>query len=126
MADHDVCGRDQSHALAAVREHAARQSDVIADLVMRVDELAREAGRREGEAEMLRRQLTLAQANNHQRNLQLDALHFVWCSGGCSRGVHRFTGGELTEELVAEAERNTKRMRERLTNRLARARRAQG
>ena len=40
-----------------LRDHAAAQSDAIADLVMRNDELAREAGRRAGEAEELRRQV---------------------------------------------------------------------
>ena len=64
----------------------------------------------------LKRQLTFAQANNHRRNLQLDALHFVWCNGGCAGGVHRYTDGEVTEELVAEAERNTARLRDWLAN----------
>ena len=47
----------------------------------------------------------------HRKNLELDALHFVWCDGGCPSGVHRFDHGELTEEIVVEAERNTKRLR---------------
>lgn len=46
-----------------------------------------------------------------QRNLDLDALHFVWCDGGCYSGVHRFSDTKLTEEMIKRAERNTKRLR---------------
>lgn len=46
-----------------------------------------------------------------QRNKDLDAMHFVWCSGGCTRGVHRHSDVRLTEELIQIAERNTKRLR---------------
>lgn len=45
------------------------------------------------------------------KNLQLDALHHVWCTG-CDEGCHRHSEGELTEELVATAEREVARMRE--------------
>ena len=47
-----------------------------------------------------------------RKNLQLDALHYVWCSGACEGGSHRH-GGELTREIVEEAERNTRRLRAR-------------
>lgn len=57
------------------------------------------------------RQLKQATANNERRNRQLDALQFVWCNGGCAGGVNRFTGAVLTEEMVIEAERNTRRLR---------------
>jgi hypothetical protein len=48
-----------------------------------------------------------------RKNRELDALHLVWCDGGCPRGVHRWQGEEIlvTGELVAAAERNTKRLR---------------
>jgi hypothetical protein len=46
-----------------------------------------------------------------RKNLELDALHFVWCDGGCADGVHRWDHGVLTEAIVAEAERNTARLR---------------
>jgi hypothetical protein len=58
------------------------------------------------------------------RDMQLDALLMVWCSGGCGGGVLRWapsvTTGlarwwhrrpEVTEEIVAFAELNTKRLR---------------
>ena len=52
---------------------------------------------------------------------RLDALLWVWCSGGCASGVLRWLvpedqqwwrqRGEVTEEIVALAESNTKRLR---------------
>lgn len=48
-----------------------------------------------------------------RKNRLLDALHVVWCDGGCASGVHRFQGADVlvTEELVQAAERNTGRLR---------------
>ena len=86
------------------------------------------AARAEGAAEAerensgLRRQLGFKDEALHRKNLELDALHFVWCDGGCASGVHRF--GEhpaLTEEIVAEAERNAVRLRRWLSNAQARS-----
>lgn len=61
----------------------------------------------------LRRQLTAARLAAERRNRDLDALHLVWCDGGCPSGVHRYQGEEIlvTEDLVAAAERNTVRLR---------------
>jgi hypothetical protein len=49
-----------------------------------------------------------------EKNLLLDALHVVWCNGGCPRGVHRFQDKDVlvTEQLVSAAERNTARLRQ--------------
>lgn len=58
----------------------------------------------------LRRELTIQSENNHKRNMQLDALHFVWCDGGCETGVSRWTKEKITPEIVAEAIRNTARL----------------
>lgn len=58
------------------------------------------------------RQITLLQESLRARNLDLDAMHFVWCDGGCPGGVHRFhTDLVLTEDMVERAERNAKRLR---------------
>ena len=46
----------------------------------------------------------------HKKNLQLDALHYVWCSGGCLNGVHKFTPGNITAEIVDLAVKNTSRL----------------
>ena len=40
--------------------------------------------------EVLRRQIGMALYNNHRRNVELDALHYVWCDGGCEGGTHRY------------------------------------
>lgn len=58
----------------------------------------------------LRRQITIAIENNHERNLELDALHYVWCDGGCKYGAHRWTKEALTAETVRLAVRNTLRL----------------
>lgn len=47
----------------------------------------------------------------HRKNVELDALHMVWCDGGCPGGVHRWTSEVITPEIVEAAERNTKRLR---------------
>ena len=63
------------------------------------------------ERDKLKRELTLAYRNNHKRNLELDALHYVWCDGGCETGVHRFEHkGPLTLEIVNAAIQNTERV----------------
>lgn len=62
-----------------------------------------------------RHQLRVQQNCLERKSRALDAMWWVWCSGGCSGGVDRYRPeGEpprLTEEIVAEAERNTKRLR---------------
>ena len=59
----------------------------------------------------LARQITYLVEALARKNRDLDALHFVWCSGGCPDGVHRFSDVRLTEEMIQRAERNTKRLR---------------
>lgn len=78
-------------------------------------------GMRMDEVERLKRELSMAQENNHARNVELDALHYVWCDGGCEGGIHRF--GEhppLTAEIVAAAIRNAERLRRWYVNRRGR------
>lgn len=58
------------------------------------------------------RQITLLQESLRQRNLDLDAMSFVWCDGGCPGGVHRFSpDAVLTEEMILRAERSVRRLR---------------
>lgn len=64
--------------------------------------------------ERIRRQafeITNMRAVLERKNRELDALHYVWCDGGCPGGVHRWTDGKITKELVEAAERNTRRLR---------------
>jgi hypothetical protein len=49
------------------------------------------------------------------RNKQLEALHVVWCNGGCRGGVGCMD--QIDEAKVLEAERNVKRIREWWTRR---------
>lgn len=74
-----------------------------------------------GEIERLKRELTFACRNNEKRNKELDALHYVWCSGGCEGGAHRWTDQPLTEEIVSIALRNTQRLIQHFRNRKCRA-----
>jgi len=76
------------------------------------------------ECKELRRQLTIQREANHARNIEMDALHFVWCDGGCEGGVHRWTKKELTMEIVEAAEKNTRRLRDWYENHAADQRRA--
>lgn len=88
-----------------------------AELRVQNDDLNAECAALKKELVIVRRELSYAQDNNHKRNVELDTLHYVWCNGGCAGGVHRFgEHPELTEEIVAAAERNTKRLRQWLSN----------
>jgi hypothetical protein len=59
----------------------------------------------------LRREVTIAQEAARRRNLEIDALHYVWCDGGCASGTHRFEHRQpLSEEIVELAVRNTDRL----------------
>jgi hypothetical protein len=64
------------------------------------------------EIETLRRELRKMQIAIERKNRELDALHYVWCDGGCETGTHRWSEPTITEEVVQEAERNTKRLRQ--------------
>jgi hypothetical protein len=59
----------------------------------------------------LRRNVREMQVVAERKNRELDALHMVWCDGGCAGGVHRWTDVKVTRELVETAERNTRRLK---------------
>lgn len=44
------------------------------------------------------------------KNRALDALHYVWCSGGCSSGVHRYQEEPPDAKTVAEGLHNAGRL----------------
>ena len=50
-----------------------------------------------------------APQNNRQRNLEMDALHYVWCDGDYM-AVHRWSEGEITQAIVDLAKHNTARL----------------
>lgn len=68
----------------------------------------------------LRRQIGFKDETLARKNRELDALHYVWCDGGCDGGVHRWQDAPMTEEIIADAERNTRRLRAWWINHLAR------
>jgi hypothetical protein len=72
----------------------------------------------EAEVTRLKRELTYAYRNNHTRNVELDALNYVWCDGGCASGTHRWTKNDMTAETVRLAVRNTQRLVSWWNNRL--------
>ena len=113
----DVCG-------VTLTEAAERKLDLSYPAVAKVV-----AGLRAPETEKQKRLLILEKRIHEQRrqlefqiealkdrNLALDAMHYVWCSGGCYGGTHQKNHTHpllpITEELVQEAERNTRRLRE--------------
>lgn len=83
------------------------------DVMNTLDQLWKERIELQKRVESQRKELSHVNEQNRRRTLELDALHFVWCDGGCEGGVHRWQeeGPEgLTEEIVKEAEHNTKRL----------------
>lgn len=66
--------------------------------------------------ERLKQQILKFEGVLHAQNIKLDALHWVWCSGGCQGGTNRWVLGELTEEKLKTAEYAVKRMRESFSN----------
>jgi SMC interacting uncharacterized protein involved in chromosome segregation len=106
----------------AARAHLASVIDLPHDGVHDDERIARlrtENARLAEQVKALKREVTEARRNNEERNRELDALHYVWCDGGCKGGAHRYCGrpDDITEEIVAAAERNTMRLRRWFVNR---------
>ncbi len=73
----------------------------------------------------LKQQVTVLREAQEDRNRQLKATKLiVYCSGGCPGGVP--DKDYITEEVVAEAERNTVRLRKWWENRKFRLKRQNG
>lgn len=109
-----------------LEESAARHRRELALLkpTDRENELLAQNKTLEDQARLLRRELSIACEGNHQRNVELDALHAVWCDGGCAGGVHRFDKlGEkaLSEEIVVAGEKAIARLRSWWENHKAKA-----
>lgn len=124
MALYNLASAAHDRLKEAARTHLAAVRDLPHDGIHddeRIVALRNENERLRDQAKKSKRQVAAAMQNNETRNRQLDALHLVWCDGGCGGGVHRYCGSkeDITEELVAEAERNTRRLRSWLVNRTA-------
>ena len=110
---------------AAAEAHLASVLDLFNDGVhddARIAKLRAETVRLMDQVRKLKRELTQARENNEARNRELDALHYIWCDGGCQGGAHRYCGSpnDITEEVVKSAERNTMRLRRWFVNRESR------
>jgi len=88
-----------------------------------VTETALENERLRAKVAMLRHEVNEMRLSAERRNRDLDALHLVWCDGGCTGGVHRYCGKpeDVTEAVVEAAEANTERLRRWWDARQARA-----
>lgn len=51
----------------------------------------------------LKQSLSNLQESAREKNLELDALHHVWCTGLCGGGQHRYTPNDLTPEMLRSA-----------------------
>ena len=71
-----------------------------------------ECVRLQAQVKKLKQDVTQKREALERKNRELDALHYVWCDGGCEGGAHRYTTteGEVTETVVREAVRNTNRL----------------
>jgi len=74
------------------------------------EHLALEIGKARNQISKLKQEITSQRENNHQRNLELDAMHYIWCDGGCGGGAHRFTENNLDQGVIDAAIRNTSRL----------------
>lgn len=99
---------------ASLAFHGALSTEGKSVLAMRVEnERLRE------QVSLLKRELRERQISAERRNKDLDALHLVWCNGGCGGGVHRYCGSpdDVTEEVVQLAEHHVQRLRTWFENR---------
>jgi hypothetical protein len=89
-----------------------RTDDIEPKTLALVESLRETLARQDEQIKKLKEELTEACERNHERNVQLDALHFVWCDGGCLSGAHRFDHApeKVTAEVVKEARKNTDRL----------------
>ena len=98
----------------ALREAEHAREIALLGLTEREQQLLEQNRALEARIRLLRKELTNARDNNHRRNLELDALHYVWCDGGCPSGVHRYDGEgakALSEDLVKAGEDSIGRLR---------------
>lgn len=101
-------------------------AQAVPGLLSELRRLQDENERQQDQIRELKRQLTFQRENNERRNRELDALHYVWCNGGCIGGVHRWSdrGEGITQEIVDVAEQNTLRLKQWWGNRQNRLKRA--
>lgn len=113
VAELDAMRVERDAAKTEVEAHklALEMANVIAgDAADDLERLLAERAAAIARAERQAVELRAAQEQAERRNRELDALHYVWCDGGCDSGVHRWTDGKPDEQTVREAVRNTGRL----------------
>lgn len=95
---------------------------VCADDVCRLEQSEATIAKLRDKVKNQAREIAIMKAVAEKRNRDLDVMHFIWCNGGCVGGAHRFCGSpdDVTEEVVALAERHVNRMRAWYRNRQGR------
>lgn len=68
---------------------------------------------------LLKRELRIKDEVLHRKNLELDSLHMVWCSGSCEDGIHRFTDGTITKEMIEFVHKYATRLATKYVNLLS-------
>jgi hypothetical protein len=85
----------------------ASSAQALADAKKEVERLTAERDALLNTVRSQRRELTNKDATLKQRTLDLDAMGFVWCDGGCASGVYQKPGHEhlrpLTREMALRA-----------------------
>lgn len=69
--------------------------------------------RLEGKLRTLKRSIGWLEECLKRKNRELDFLHYVWCTGGCESGQHRWCQGEVTAQMMETAAANMARLRAR-------------
>lgn len=64
----------------------------------------------------LQRELHYKNTVLHRKNIELDRLHYVWCSGSCKDGMYRWSDGKVTKEMVEYINNYARRLTARYLN----------
>lgn len=100
---HAAWNADCPGCLEESAEAAERRVRVLEQRAERIEEVVIEQ----------RRQLKIANEALREKNLELDAMHYVWCDGNCKSGQHRWCAGTVTADMLKRAERNLARLQAR-------------
>jgi hypothetical protein len=110
----EISGKNMAKELEEIKRKKVRKKYRKNELEDKVINQAKNIEVMETLVRYHKRLITHIQKILEEKNKMLDALHYVWCDGGCGGGVHRYkemANTPLTEEIVKKAERNSYRLR---------------
>ena len=58
----------------------------------------------------VRREINTCQIKLAEKNRELDALGYVWCSGGCEGGACKHNPGKINSSIITKIVNNTERL----------------